>query len=249
VVLLYACSQQASDSAGVRVGGSISATARERAAAGALDGDDTDTDANRPDHDNGDPGLEVDPDALPDADTSAAALPGPGGATPPSPGASAATPSTEPPTAIDLLVDKVTVPSTSHATVDGCGDPLDFGARQMIDGIDRTTWRMDGDGTGETLVFELEGPRRVLSVGLVPGFDAVDPCDRTDRFVTGRRITDVTWEFDDGHRFKQRFIDVGTLQRIDVDATTTKIRLHIDGVTADPQDDYTAVSELVVRGV
>jgi len=155
---------------------------------------------------------------------------------------------TSPLTDVDLLVDGIRAPRAAGKVVDDCGDPVSFGARRMIDGDESTAWRMRGDGTGRTVVLELEGPRRVHSVGLVPGYDAV-ACDGTDQFTASRRITEVTWEFDDGTRVRQDLIDLATLQRIDVDATTTRILLHIDGVTADPDQDYTALSELVVRGV
>lgn len=248
--LVYACDQQASDSAGVTVGSSIDVARHEAGSpdadspaaaegSGALDDDDVAGELSA------DPGLVVAPD--PAGGPGAVVSPGGDGSTPTT--GPAAPPTTEPPTAVDLLVDEITVPSTSEPTVDGCGDPLSFGARSMIDGEDDTTWRMDGDGTGITLVLELEGPRRVLSVGLTPGFDAVDACNGTDRFATNRRITHATWEFDDGSRFEQRFIDVASLQRIDVNALTTRIEVHIDGVSADPEADFTAVSELVVRGV
>ena len=155
---------------------------------------------------------------------------------------------TSPLTDVDLLVDEIRAPRAAGKVVDDCGDPVSFGARRMIDGDEATAWRMRGDGTGRTVVLELEGPRRIHSVGLIPGFDAIG-CGGTDEFGTNRRITEVTWEFDDGSRFHQELINVASLQRIDVDATTTRIRLHLDGVTADPDRDYTAISELVVRGV
>ena len=200
----------------------------------------------------GDPNLTLSPDATaPGAPTPPAgtdpddtARP-PAGSPPPPPG----TPSTAPPTAVDLMVDQVAVPSTSEPTVDGCGEALSFGAGHLTDRADDTTWRMDGDGTGRTLTLALEGTRRVLSVGLVPGFDQVDRCDGTDRFAQNRHITEVSWEFDDGHRVTQRLIDVATMQRVEVDATTRTIVLHIEGVSADPERDFTAISELAVRGV
>jgi hypothetical protein len=155
---------------------------------------------------------------------------------------------TSPLTDVDLLVDEISAPRAAGKVLDDCGDPVSFGARRMIDGDESTAWRMRGDGTGRTVVLELEGPRRIHSVGLLPGFDAV-ACGGADEFAANRRITEVTWEFDDGSRLRQDLMNVASLQRIDVDTTTTSIRLHIDGVTADPDQDYTAISELVVRGV
>lgn len=154
-----------------------------------------------------------------------------------------------PPTAVDLLVAGITVPATAEPTTDGCGDPVTFAADHLVDGDDDTAWRMPGDGTGRSLTLDLEGERRVLSVGLVPGYDEVDACDGTDRFAQNRRIAEVTWEFDDGQRVRQRFISVATLQRVDVDATTRTIVVHIEGVTADHERDFTPVSEIAVRGI
>jgi hypothetical protein len=249
LALVYACTQQASDSVGVTVGSSIDVAHHDGTDGGPDAAADTDVPHSRAD--DRAPG-DVAPDlgvVVPDpAGSDPGTLDVPDDAAPPATDP-AAPPSTEPPTAVDLVVDEITVPSTSASTVDGCGDPLSFADRQMIDGVESTAWRMDGDGTGVTVVLRLKGPRRVLSVGLIPGFDAVDPCNGTDHFATGRRLTNVTWEFDGGKRFEQKLINVATLQRIDVDATTSRIELHIDGVSADPQDDFTAVSELVVRGV
>ena len=248
-------SADADDDAGVRVGGSISLASQQGSEAGtgdadpdgrAADGTDSgDVDLSDP---AADPNLTDDP-AAPDA----AAPPGdpaddtarpPGGSPPPPPD----TPTTVPPTAVDLPIDEVAVPSTAEPTADGCGEPIGFAAGNLIDRADDTAWRMDGDGTGSSLTFTLEGPRRVLSVGLVPGFDQVDRCDGTDRFAQNRRVIDVTWEFDDGQRISQRLVDVATMQRVEVDAATRTIVLHIEGVTADPERDFTAISEVAVRG-
>jgi hypothetical protein len=171
-----------------------------------------------------------------------------GKAVPASDTTSAPPPPTAPPTAVDLEVRDISAPTSSDPVDDGCGGTLSFGPGHLVDGADDSAWRMDGDGTGATLTLQMEGPRRVLSVGLVPGFDHVD-CHGTDRFPLGRRITEATWEFDDGSTASQDLMDVGTMQSIPVDVTTSSVRLHIDGVTADPTQDYTAISELGVRGV
>lgn len=256
--MLYAFRDQSTDDLGIRVGSSIDVVTDEGATGDPSGGGQ--------DSGSGDAGASDDPEhpdlsLTPDAGTPASP-PGEDGTL--SPGDAdavdpddpspttlppASTPSTTRPTAVDLVVDSVAVPSTSEPTADGCGDPVSFEASHLVDRADATAWRMDGDGTGETLTLTLGGNRRVLSVGLVPGFDHVDPCDGTDRFAQNRRVTQVTWEFDDGTRVTQDLIDLATMQRIDVDATTKKIVLHIDGVTADPERNFTPISELAIRGV
>jgi hypothetical protein len=89
----------------------------------------------------------------------------------------------------------------------------------------------------------------VLSVGILPGYAKVDPCDGVDRFAQNRRPTTVTWTFDDGSTVTQQLVDTPEMQWIAVDATSSQVALHIDGVTADPERDFTAVSEVAVHGV
>ena len=260
--MLYVFRDQSTDDLGIRVGSSIDVVTGQDATGdppeGAQDGGNGDADA--PDGPEGDPGLPLAPDvgtpASPSGGHDDAVTPGdpdPDAGDPEGPSPTTlppdSTPPTAPPTAVDLVVAGVAVPSTSEPTSDGCGDPVTFDAAHLVDRADATAWRMDGDGTGATLTLTLEGNRRVLSVGLVPGFDRVDPCAGTDRFAQNRRVTQVTWEFDDGSRVTQDLANLATMQRIDVDATTRKIVLHIDDVTADPERNFTPISELAIRGV
>ena len=258
--MLYAFRDQSTDDLGIRVGSSIDVVTDQGSAtgdpgAGGTTGGSGDHDG--PSDDPDDPGLSLVPDvgtpASPPGEDGTAIPGDPDADRPDDPTQTTlppdSTPPTAPPTAVDLMVDGVTVPSTSEPTSDACGEPVAFDASRLVDGADATAWRMDGDGTGKTLTLTFEGTRRVLSVGLIPGFDHVDPCDGTDRFAQNRRISQVTWEFDDGTRVTQDLIDLATMQRIDVDATTRKIVLHIDGVTADPERNFTPISEIAVRGV
>jgi hypothetical protein len=86
-------------------------------------------------------------------------------------------------------------------------------------------------------------------VGLAPGYDKVDPCDGTDRWSQNRRPTRVTWIFDDGTTAAQTLNDDRQMQTIEVDTTTQSVQLRIDGVTPDPERDFTAISAVTVRGV
>ena len=132
--------------------------------------------------------------------------------------------------------------------VDACNAPTTFGAANLIDGRPDTAWRVDGDGTGQVLTIDLGGEHRVLEVGLVPGYAKVDPCDGVDRFVQNRRPTQVTWRFADGTSQTQVLADSPEMQTIRLDARSADVELVIDAVTADPERDFTAVSEVLVRG-
>jgi hypothetical protein len=147
-----------------------------------------------------------------------------------------------------LVLASASAPATAADGNDACQVSTSYAASNMIDGAPDSAWRMEGDGTGQTLTFALETRRRVTEVGLVPGYNKVDPCDGADRFVQNRRPTAVTWIFDDGSEVTQSLSDVRQLQSVAVNATTTSIRLRIDGVTGSPERDFTAISEVSARG-
>ncbi len=101
------------------------------------------------------------------------------------------------------------------------GTPIVFDPNAAVDGDPVTAWRCPGDAIGEQLTIELAGPVRVTSVGLVPGYDKVDPTSGADRFYENRRVRSVAWWFDDGTRIVQDFADSRELQTIPVDGIVT----------------------------
>jgi hypothetical protein len=149
---------------------------------------------------------------------------------------------------VALTVTDANAPSTAAAGVDACQGPTTYDAGHLIDGASDTAWRMDGDATGQTITLSLGAERRVLRVGLAPGYNKVDPCDGADRWVQNRRPSSVTWLFDDGTQATQALADTREMQMVAVDARTTTIRLRIDSVTSNPERDFTAVSEVAVQG-
>jgi hypothetical protein len=163
-------------------------------------------------------------------------------------GAPTSTSSTVPPIPTDLAIGTVEVPSTAADSTDGCGKNVDFDAPRAADDQAETAWRMDGDGTGQSLTLSLGGSHHIVSVGMIPGYALVDPCDGTNRFTQNRRITKATWQFDDGTVVTQELRDAAEMQQVAVSAQATTVTLHLDGVTADPERDFTAISELDVRG-
>ena len=155
----------------------------------------------------------------------------------------AATPVTRP-----LAVTDTVVPDAAPDGVDACGAAIDYGAANLTDSTADTAWRMPGDATGLALTFHLDGPRRVRSLGVLPGYAKVDPCDGVDRWPENRRPVTVTWIFDDGSSVSQPLGDEPTTQWAAADVTTSTVTLRIDGVTADPVRDFTAISEVAIEG-
>jgi hypothetical protein len=160
----------------------------------------------------------------------------------------ASTTTTAPPDPVTLTIASVSAPSTAPSGVDACQTPTSYDAGHLTDGAGDTAWRMPGDATGQTLTLDLGAERRVLRVGLAPGYNKVDPCDGTDRWAQNRRPTTVTWVFSDGTEARQTLADTREMQTLAVDARTTTIGLRIDGTTAAPERDFTAISEVSVQG-
>ncbi|MGZ6815464.1 MAG: NADase-type glycan-binding domain-containing protein [Mycobacteriaceae bacterium] len=151
-------------------------------------------------------------------------------------------------------------PSTGKATCvarpaqDSSGAVQRYDVSNAFDGDNNTAWRCDGAAEGVTLEFVFPGPVHLRSLGLVPGYDKVDPVDGTDRFAQGRTILQARWEFD-GSSMAVDPNGARGMFRTPVDVTTTKVRLVIAktakgvaapnkrGVAQSPVDT-TAISEV-----
>lgn len=145
----------------------------------------------------------------------------------------------------------VQVPGTAPASVDSDGAPVTFVAGNMLDADPRTSWRVAGDASGSVITFTFDHPVTLTQVGLINGYAKTDPPH--DWYAGNRRVTDVTWSFDDGTEVAQTLDTTRSVQTIDVDSVeTTTVELHIDGVTAPGAGpdarDYTAISEVVFAG-
>lgn len=143
------------------------------------------------------------------------------------------------------------VPDVAGPSRDRQNNPVDFEAPNLLDGRPRTSWRMPGDGSGETLSFDLGDEVVLTEVGLINGYAKVDGADNWYR--GNRRIRAVQWEFDDGTRITQHLVDHRAMQMIDVGAIrTTMIRLHLVTVTPPGRGpngrDFTAISEVRFLG-
>lgn len=148
------------------------------------------------------------------------------------------------------------VPATAPPSEDGAGNAVRYEGRNMLDGVPETAWRMPGDGTGETLTFELGSPTTMSEVGLVNGYAKTAGEGETtlDWYAGNRRILAVEWLFDDGTMVRQDLAETRALQTIPIgEVTTESVQLRLVTVTPPGRGraarDYTAVSEVSLVGV
>lgn len=143
------------------------------------------------------------------------------------------------------------VPAVAPPSRDRANRPVRFVPANMWDGKPRTSWRMPGDGTGQTLVFDLGRDVVITEVGMINGYAKVDGPDNWYR--GNRRIRAVQWEFDDGTRVTQELADDQELQMADLGPVATRtIRVHLLTVTPPGKGpngrDFTAISEIRFLG-
>lgn len=139
--------------------------------------------------------------------------------------------------------------STAPPARDAGGQPIDYAPSNVADGDPSTAWRTPGDGRGETLTLRWDHPVRVATIGLIPGYDKLDPYDGTDRFPQHRRITAARIHLSDGSALDVHLTDSRELQTFEMAAVTVSVTVEIQRTTpGDPGFDYTAVSEMSVIG-
>ena len=126
----------------------------------------------------------------------------------------------------------------------------------MLDTDPSTAWRMDGDGSGQTITVSFG--RRVTMTGLAldPGFDKTGKNE--DRWKENRRISAATFTTDDGSAFTVSFatdLDLPVKDRLQsfmlpAPVETRTLRVHIDTTEPSPPRtfDTTAISRLAVLG-
>lgn len=166
---------------------------------------------------------------------------------------------TEPPAGLSDVARFATadVPATAPPNQDVSGNLVRYEARNMLDGVASTCWRMPGDGTGETITFTLGQPTRLRRVGLINGYakTATDGGRSLDWYVGNRRILAVTWTFEDGSSVTQDLEETRELQVLTLDdpVTTSTVELTLVTVTAPGRGpsarNYTAISDVALVGV
>ncbi len=147
-------------------------------------------------------------------------------------------------------------PVTAPASTDTEGNVTRYEAGNLLDGVETTCWRMPGDGSGTEIVFTLDGPTEISTVGLINGYaKTVGSGPRAlDWYAGNRRVGAVEWVFDDGTVVPQELEEIRTMQATEVDpVSTTTVTLRLVEVSAPGQGrarrDFTALSDVTLVGV
>jgi hypothetical protein len=145
----------------------------------------------------------------------------------------------------------VVAPATAPPGEDVDGNTTSYDASNMLDRVPETAWRMEGDGTGQKIVFTFPEKTRITEVGLINGYakTARDGGKVLDWYEGHRRIQAVVWIFADGSTVRQNLTDTRELQTIDVDPVEVrKVVLKILGTTEPgtgaARRDMTAISDV-----
>lgn len=131
---------------------------------------------------------------------------------------------------------------------DAAGNEVHYDGPMATDDDPETAWRCPGDGIGQDLVLTLPEGAVVAELGVVNGYAKTDPADGSDRYPEYRRLTAVTWTFDDGTTVDQQLEDgEQDVQSIRVPPTqassvTMTIRDSTDPGSNDPSRDAVLVS-------
>ncbi len=143
------------------------------------------------------------------------------------------------------------VPGTAPPTTDFDGNLVAYEATQINDGNPSTTWRVEGDATGQTITVTLAEPAVISRVGMVNGY--AKQVAGVDWYPNNRRILAVTWGFDDGTTVEQTFEERPEMQLLKVSPVeTSTVTITITSVTPPGSGnlgrDYTAISEVAISG-
>jgi hypothetical protein len=151
----------------------------------------------------------------------------------------------------------ITAPASAEGHVDESGRTATYPATAMVDTDPATAWRMNGDGTGQTITLTFGRPVTVTGLALDPGFDKVGS-KHEDRWPENRRISAATFTTDDGSAFAVGFATDASLRAsgrlqtfmLPAPVTTTTVTVHIDATepAAPGTFDTTAISRFAVLG-
>lgn len=146
----------------------------------------------------------------------------------------------------------VTADCVAPPAKDSAGATVTYEPELVLDGEPSTAWRCPGSAVGRRLVFTFDSPVTLLEVGLVPGYDKVDPADGIDRFTENRTVTGVTWRTDDGSSFPQSIPAperVMTMLELPEPVTTQVLTLEIASTGNDgARRDFTPISDVELYG-
>jgi serine/threonine protein kinase, bacterial len=156
--------------------------------------------------------------------------------------------------AVLLRPSDVSASSTAAPGLDAQQNPVRYDPQNAVDGRPDTTWRVAGDGVGQWLQLVFASEASVTSIGLIPGYDKVDPIDGTDRFFQNRIVKLARFEFSDGTVVRASFSRDRTMQIVPVGGVRTRsVRIVIEETYPPPPTDqggrdFTPISEVQVQG-
>lgn len=141
--------------------------------------------------------------------------------------------------------------ATGPAGTSLSGERVTYEVENVLDGDPATAWRVEGDGTGESLTFSFAEEVAITELGLVNGYAKVDAHDgeEVDWYERNRVVTEVRWTLDDGEVLEQDLARDREPQVADVPTTLTRtVRLDIVAVSGHDGADRTPISEVVLQG-
>lgn len=115
----------------------------------------------------------------------------------------------------------VTASSTTPPAPDAAGNMISYDPENVVDGQNSTAWNVDGDGVGQSITLNYDKPVTVDRIGIIPGYDKVDPTDGTHRFYQLYVIKKAQIDLSDGTSVKASFSRDPSMQFTDVPNTTT----------------------------
>lgn len=168
-------------------------------------------------------------------------------------GTTAQAPSVDAPVVL-LRPAQVGASSTAPPALDAQSNEVTYEPANAVDGSPGTAWRVSGDGVNEWLQLDFPSEVRVQAVGIIPGYDKIDPLDGADRFVQNRTLRLARLEFSDGSSVRVSFARQRDMQFVPLKGVRTRwIRIVIEATyPAPPADqggrDFTPISEVQVQG-
>jgi hypothetical protein len=112
-----------------------------------------------------------------------------------------------------------------------------------------------GDGVEQWLQLDFDSQVGITSIGLIPGYDKIDPGDGTDRFAQNRVVKVVRFEFSDGSSVRASFEQSREMQFVAFEQPirTRSIRIVVEQTYPPPPvdqggRDFTPISEVHVLG-
>ena len=156
-------------------------------------------------------------------------------------------------------------PTSAHASCqspngeDAAGNQMTYPPARAIDGDPSTVWRCDGDGVNHWIELRFAQAIEVTEIGIVVGFDKIDPVDGSDRFPQSRRVSTIRVELDDGTMSSFGLADDRSMQFVNLSGTTRTVRVVITASRPGstiynneghqlPATDKTPIAELTVNG-